>query len=90
VQLQPRCRPAWLLLARCYAAASRFAEALVTLNAVPTPPLPRDERELLLVVPPPEPARVTAPQVRPGGGRAGVCTCARDPAGACTLAAAFS
>jgi hypothetical protein len=64
VQLQPRCRPAWLLLARCYTAENRFAEALVTLNAVPTPPLPRDERELLLVVPPPDPARVTTPQVR--------------------------
>lgn len=67
VQLQPRCRPAWLIIARCYAAEGRFAEALVSLNAVPTPPLPRDERELLLVVPPLEPERVTAPQVGPGG-----------------------
>ena len=64
VRARPRCRPAWLLLARCYAAEGRHAEALVALNAVPTPPLPRDERELLLVAPPPEPARVTAPARR--------------------------
>lgn len=70
VHLAPRCRPAWLLLARCYAAEGQFSEALVTLNAVPTPPLPRDERELLHVVPPPEPARLTTPQVRPQGRRA--------------------
>jgi len=60
VNMQRRCRPAWLILARCYASEGQFAEALVTLNAVPTPPLPRDERELLMVVPPPEPERITA------------------------------
>jgi hypothetical protein len=69
VNMQRRCRPAWLILARCYAAEGQFAEALVTLNAVPTPPLPRDERELLMVVPPPEPERVTAPQVGVGRGQ---------------------
>jgi hypothetical protein len=63
VNAQPRCRPAWLILARCYAAEGHYPEALVTLNAVPTPPLPRDERELLMVVPPPEPQRNTTPQV---------------------------
>lgn len=62
VALNWRCRPAWLLLARCYSAEGLYAEALVALNALPTPPLPRDERELLFVVPPPPPARVTAPQ----------------------------
>lgn len=51
------------MLARCYAAEGQYAEALVTLNAVPTPPLPRDERELLMVVPPPEPEKITVPQV---------------------------
>ena len=64
VQFQRRCRPAWLLLARCYAAEGLYAEALATLNAVPTPPLPRDERELLFVVPPPPTKHITEPTVR--------------------------
>lgn len=59
----PRCRPAWLLLAKCFVAERQYAAALVALNVVPTPPLPAAEVELLHVVPPPAPKDTTKPQV---------------------------
>jgi len=59
----PRCRPAWLLLAKCFVAERQYAAALVALNVVPTPPLPAAEVELLHVVPPPAPKATTQPQV---------------------------
>jgi hypothetical protein len=61
----PRCRPAWLLLAKCFLVQKQYAAALVALNVVPTPPLPAAEVELLHVVPPPAPKDTTKPQVRP-------------------------
>jgi hypothetical protein len=89
----PRCRPAWLLLARCFAAEKQYAAALLALNAVPTPPLPLPEAELLHVVPPPPARALTQPQVsaaRVALGRSGACSwlagCARTvPAGGVTL-----
>lgn len=60
----PRCRPAWLLLAKCFVVDKQYAAALVALNVVPTPPLPAAEAELLHVVPPPAPKDTTKPQVR--------------------------
>lgn len=60
----PRCRPAWLLLAKCFVIDKQYAAALVALNVVPTPPLPAAEAELLHVVPPPAPKDTTKPQVR--------------------------
>jgi hypothetical protein len=59
----PRCRPAWLLLARAFIAARQFAAALVALNVMPNPPLPVSDAELLHVVVPPAPKHVTHPQV---------------------------
>lgn len=59
----PRCRPAWLLLARCFVRQRQYAAALLALNVVPTPPLPAAEVELLHVVPPPAPKATTQPQV---------------------------
>lgn len=59
----PRCRPAWLLLAKCFVAERQYAAALVALNVVPTPPLPAAEVELLHVVPPPAAKSTTQPQV---------------------------
>lgn len=56
-------RPAWLVLARCYAGAKSLALALVTLNVLPTPPLPREDLELVHVVMPPPCKGVTKPQV---------------------------
>ena len=67
LKVNPRARPAWLLLARCFVLQRQYAHALVALNVVPTPPLPQEELELLFVVPPPVPKRVTQPQVRPQG-----------------------
>lgn len=66
VRACPKARPAWLLLARCYAAQQAYASALITLNVVPTPPLPRDELELLHVVPPPKGKDITRPHVSMG------------------------
>lgn len=63
----PRCRPAWLLLAKCFVVEGQYAAALVALNVVPTPPLPAAEVELLHVVPPPAPKDTTQPQVGAGG-----------------------
>lgn len=60
----PRCRPAWLLLARSLVARGQHAAALVALNVAPAPPLPAADAELLLVVPPPRPLRVTQPRLR--------------------------
>jgi hypothetical protein len=68
----PRCRPAWLLLAKCFVADRQYAAALVALNVVPTPPLPAAEVELLHVVPPPAPKATTKPQVC-GAGNPAVC-----------------
>jgi hypothetical protein len=65
----PRCRPAWLLLAKCFVVERQYAAALVALNVVPTPPLPAAEVELLHVVPPPAPKATTQPQVGAGGAR---------------------
>lgn len=59
----PRCRPAWLLLAKCFVADKQYAAALVALNVVPTPPLPAPEAELLHVVPPPRCKASTQPHV---------------------------
>lgn len=64
--VSPRCRPAWLLLAKCFVVEGQFAAALVALNVVPTPPLPAAEVELLQVVPPPPPKDTTRPQVCAG------------------------
>lgn len=63
LQLNHRCRPAWLLLSQCFIAQHQYAAALVTLNVVPTPPLPAAEVELLHVVPPPPPKSTTHPLV---------------------------
>lgn len=63
LQLNHRCRPAWLLLAQCFIAQRQYAAALVALNVVPTPPLPAAEVELLHVVPPPQPKNTTQPMV---------------------------
>lgn len=68
----PRCRPAWLLLAKCFVADRQYAAALVALNVVPTPPMPAAEVELLHVVPPPAPKATTQPQVC-GAGNPAVC-----------------
>lgn len=69
----PRCRPAWLLLAKCFVAERQYAAALVALNVVPTPPLPAAEVELLHVVPPPAPKATTQPQVGLGCVCAAIC-----------------
>lgn len=63
LQLNHRCRPAWLLLAQSFIAQQQYAAALVALNVVPTPPLPAAEVELLHVVPPPPPKSTTHPHV---------------------------
>eukprot|EP00775_Hariotina_reticulata_P003294 gene3294-3570_t len=64
LQAQPGCRPAWLLLAKCFITQQQYAAALVVLNVVPTPPLPAAEVEVPHVVPPPAPKTTTQPQVR--------------------------
>jgi hypothetical protein len=54
IRTNPSARAAWVLLARCYVKLQQYHLALLTLNVVPTPPLPRDDLDLLHTVPPPK------------------------------------
>jgi hypothetical protein len=54
IRTNPSARAAWVLLARCYVKLQQYHMALLTLNVVPTPPLPRDDLDLLHTVPPPK------------------------------------
>lgn len=63
IRVHHRLRPAWLVLARCYVKVNSLALALVTLNVIPTPPLPREDLELVHVVLPPACKTITKPQV---------------------------
>jgi ChAPs (Chs5p-Arf1p-binding proteins) len=57
-------RPAWLTLARCYVKLGLHQLALITLNVVPTPPVPTEDWEVLHVEVPLKSARVRFPAQR--------------------------